>query len=96
LENYGISLKDACATIKKKLGTGANVNKEESTIDIQGDVTNDVMDLILQQTDWKIPEDCVQFLSDGKKVKSRSGGGNARPKGASSRSTKAHLKAGAE
>eukprot|EP00005_Dracoamoeba_jomungandri_P005252 CAMPEP_0174251396 /NCGR_PEP_ID=MMETSP0439-20130205/1231_1 /TAXON_ID=0 /ORGANISM="Stereomyxa ramosa, Strain Chinc5" /LENGTH=223 /DNA_ID=CAMNT_0015331695 /DNA_START=67 /DNA_END=735 /DNA_ORIENTATION=+ len=86
LEELGICHKDASQLFRRKLGVGATINKKEGTIDIQGDVKNEIMALI-QKQDWGISPSQVQFLGEGKKVKS--GRGNARSKSAQSRNAKA-------
>jgi len=46
-------LKDACSVFKKKLGTGATWSKEESAIEVQGDVYDEIMDIIVQ-SEWNV------------------------------------------
>lgn len=86
LEQRGVNLKQACTIIRKKLGTGATINKEEGTIEIQGDVTDEVSDIITGQAEWKIDEDDIEDMGECKAKKTRSK--NARPKGAASRGAK--------
>ncbi|KAL6067724.1 Density-regulated protein [Balamuthia mandrillaris] len=53
LGTFGVNLKDASSLFKKKLGCGASVNAEDGTIDIQGDVLNDVTEIISSQA-WGV------------------------------------------
>ena len=50
----GVNLKDACSVFKKKLGTGATWSKEESAIEVQGDVYDEIMDIIVHQSEWNV------------------------------------------
>ena len=71
LEYYDIKVKPAAKDMGKKFASGSTVTKNahnQKTIDIQGDVSYDVPDFIIQQ--WpQIPKDSLYFLEKGKKSK---------------------------
>jgi len=78
LESFGVKLKPASQLFRKKFACGSNV-VAEGAIEIQGDVGNDLVDLITSQDDWGISEDDIVVLEEGKKVKTRKK--NQRPRG---------------
>eukprot|EP00741_Cyanophora_paradoxa_P015732 tig00020904_g15188.t1 len=72
LDKFGVRLQDAAKLFAKKFSCGASVVKGPvaDEIDIQGDVKEDVVDIVLENFD--VPEDRIFFIEDGgKKVKAR-------------------------
>jgi len=77
LDQFGINLKNASQLFRKKFACGANVLKDGS-IELQGDLTGEVKDFILQQ-EWGIQSKHIIATDDGKKHKTRKK--NQRPRG---------------
>jgi len=66
LDKFGIKLPEASKIFAKKFSCGSSVVKApngEDEIDVQGDVTEDIADFLMEK--WDVPEDSI-FCDDGK------------------------------
>jgi len=66
LKAYGINPKDAASVFKKKFASGASVTKE-GDVDIQGDLKREVLALIDENEEWKIPASAIRCIDNSKK-----------------------------
>ncbi|KAK5072487.1 Translation machinery-associated protein 22 [Lithohypha guttulata] len=73
LEEHGLTLKDVAKALGKKFATGSSVTKTASggeEITVQGDVSDDLYDWLLEVYGERIPEDNVDCIEDKPKKKS--------------------------
>lgn len=73
LEEHGLDLKKVAKEMGKKFATGSSVTKTASggeEITVQGDVSDDLYDWLLETHGDKIPEDNVDCIEDKKAKKS--------------------------
>ncbi|ELR19102.1 eukaryotic translation initiation factor SUI1 family protein [Acanthamoeba castellanii str. Neff] len=66
LKGYGVNLKDAASVFKKKFASGASVTKE-GDVDIQGDLSREVKQLIVENAEWNIPRKSIKIVESTKK-----------------------------
>lgn len=72
LEAFGLDLKRVAKEMGKKFATGASVTKVASggeEITVQGDLSDDIFDWLLESYEGKIPEDNVECVDDKKNKK---------------------------
>lgn len=69
LEGFGLDLKKIAKEFGKKFATGSSVTKTSSggeEITVQGDVSDDILDWLLEHHE-QIPEDNIEQVEDKKK-----------------------------
>jgi len=74
LDAYGIKLAEASKSFGKKFACGSSVVKTPTgteEIDVQGDVSDDMLDFILEKWGTQVDPKAIYFIEDGKKVKAR-------------------------
>lgn len=72
LEEHGLSLKEVAKAMGKKFATGSSVTKTAAggeEITVQGDVSDEVYDWLLEVHGERIPEDNVDCIEDKPKKK---------------------------
>jgi density-regulated protein DRP1 len=62
-----VKLAEASKLFSKKFSCGSSSKSQSDTIEIQGDVSNEIVDFILSQWKDKIKPEQIFFLEDGKK-----------------------------
>ncbi|OKL58692.1 Translation machinery-associated protein 22 [Talaromyces atroroseus] len=70
LEAHGLDLKKVAKELGKKFATGSSVTKSPSgteEITVQGDVSDDLFEWLLEVHGDKVPEDNVELVEDKKK-----------------------------
>lgn len=72
LEPHGLDNKKIAKDLGKKLATGSSVTKAPGTatgeeITVQGDVSDDIMDWLLETYPSQVPEDNIELVEDKKK-----------------------------
>lgn len=76
LEAFGLDLKKVSKDFGKKFATGSSVTKTASggeEIVVQGDVSEEIEDFLLEKYDGMIPEDNIELIEDKKKKGSGAG-----------------------
>lgn len=74
LEQHGLSLKEVAKALGKKFATGSSVTKTAAggeEITVQGDVSDDLFDWLLETHGDRIPEDNVDCIEDKPKKKAQ-------------------------
>lgn len=72
LEAHGLENKKIAKELGKKFATGSSVTKNPAgmeEITVQGDVSDDVMEWLVDVHGEKVPEDNIEFIEDKKKKK---------------------------
>ncbi|KXT18999.1 hypothetical protein AC579_8779 [Pseudocercospora musae] len=72
LEQFGLDLKKTAKEFGKKFATGSSVTKTAAggeEITVQGDVSDDVFDWLVEHYEDKIPEENIELIEDKKKKK---------------------------
>ncbi|KAF7193127.1 Translation machinery-associated protein 22 [Pseudocercospora fuligena] len=72
LEQFGLDLKKIAKEFGKKFATGSSVTKTAAggeEITVQGDVSDDVFDWLVEHYEDKIPEENIELIEDKKKKK---------------------------
>ncbi|KAI7209594.1 Translation machinery-associated protein [Hortaea werneckii] len=81
LEHFGLDLKKIAKEFGKKFATGSSVTKNAGgtgdEITVQGDVSEDIEEWLLENYEGKIPEDNIELIEDKKKGKGGAGAGAA-------------------
>ena len=72
LEPHGLDNKKVAKELGKKLATGSSVTKATGgvpgeEITVQGDVSDDIMDWLLETYPSQVPEDNIELVEDKKK-----------------------------
>lgn len=70
LEAFGLDLKKVAKEFGKKFATGSSVTKTASggeEIVVQGDVSDEIEEMLLEKYGDKIPEDNIELVDDKKK-----------------------------
>lgn len=70
LEAHGLDLKKVAKELGKKFATGSSVTKTPSgteEITVQGDVSDDLFEWLIDVHGDKVPEDNVELVEDKKK-----------------------------
>ncbi|KAI7543681.1 hypothetical protein KC317_g16221, partial [Hortaea werneckii] len=79
LEHFGLDLKKIAKELGKKFATGSSVTKNAGgtgdEITVQGDVSEDIEEWLLEHYEEKIPEDNIELIEDKKKGKGGAGAG---------------------
>lgn len=77
LELFGLDLKKVAKDFGKKFATGSSVTKTASggeEIVVQGDVSDEIEEFLLEKYEGVIPEDNIELVEDKKKKGSGAGG----------------------
>jgi len=77
LELFGLDLKRVSKDFGKKFATGSSVTKTASggeEIVVQGDVSEEIEEFLLEKYEGVIPEDNIELIEDKKKKGSGAGG----------------------
>ncbi|EME87677.1 uncharacterized protein MYCFIDRAFT_54816 [Pseudocercospora fijiensis CIRAD86] len=72
LEQFGLDLKKLAKEFGKKFATGSSVTKTAAggeEITVQGDVSDDVFDWLVEHYEDQIPEENIELIEDKKKKK---------------------------
>lgn len=72
LEVHGLENKKVAKELGKKFATGSSVTKSPSGVEeitVQGDVSDDVQEWLLEVYGKQIPEENFEFIEDKKKKK---------------------------
>ncbi|RMY65671.1 hypothetical protein D0862_15258 [Hortaea werneckii] len=81
LEHFGLDLKKIAKELGKKFATGSSVTKNAGgtgdEITVQGDVSEDIEEWLLEHYEEKIPEDNIELIEDKKKGKGSGAGAAA-------------------
>ncbi|KAI7057214.1 Translation machinery-associated protein [Hortaea werneckii] len=81
LEHFGLDLKKIAKEFGKKFATGSSVTKNAGgtgdEITVQGDVSEDIEEWLLENYEGKIPEDNIELIEDKKKGKGSGAGAGA-------------------
>ncbi|KAI7724311.1 hypothetical protein KC322_g4 [Hortaea werneckii] len=81
LEHFGLDLKKIAKELGKKFATGSSVTKNAGgtgdEITVQGDVSEDIEEWLLEHYEEKIPEDNIELIEDKKKGKGSAAGAGA-------------------
>lgn len=81
LEHFGLDLKKIAKEFGKKFATGSSVTKNAGgtgdEITVQGDVSEDIEEWLLEHYEDKIPEDNIELIEDKKKGKGSGAGAGA-------------------
>jgi density-regulated protein len=70
LEAFGLDLKKVAKDFGKKFATGSSVTKTASggeEIVVQGDVSEEIEEFLVENYDGKVPEDNIELVEDKKK-----------------------------
>lgn len=70
LEAFGLDLKKVAKDFGKKFATGSSVTKTAAgseEIVVQGDVSEEIEEFLVENYDGKVPEDNIELVEDKKK-----------------------------
>ena len=70
LEAFGLDLKKVAKDFGKKFATGSSVTKTAAggeEIVVQGDVSDEIEEFLVENYDGKVPEDNIELVEDKKK-----------------------------
>jgi density-regulated protein len=70
LEAFGLDLKKVAKDFGKKFATGSSVTKTAAggeEIVVQGDVSEEIEEYLVENYDGKVPEDNIELVEDKKK-----------------------------
>jgi density-regulated protein len=76
LEAFGLDLKKVAKDFGKKFATGSSVTKTAAggeEIVVQGDVSEEIEEFLVENYDGKVPEDNIELVEDRKKKGSGAG-----------------------